>query len=452
MIGLADRVNNYLNTERNEGKVEISGRDLTKVLIEDGSYFFPLLFTENSETLFMNTQDDSKWFKRTFIKNAFDYLFLYKMQSVQDSLGFLVNQLANLGVCNNALFSSYGNRRTQALTLTGQKKDQPVWNEVNGIWQIIDLLVDPQIADRRIANSQISNPNGNLMSVIDSFCQRPFVEFFGDTYGDKFTMIARTPPFTKAAMLSILNSGYYIDINPRDVEQWDIDWDSTFYTWFEMDPRNMFMGRSDSIALAYLPVIWFPEIAEAFGNKQMKVTDNYISNQAFTGKEGGENRDLFKQKVIEDFLYVIECFCNLPFTETGQIILKRDRRIKAKTWVKLGDQMFYVDSVMNSFLTNGERVDGNTILSVSRGMYIDYVRGKYVEALSRDIDYWSMVKLDVVRKTLVRTLKVFNTEEEATAAGVTGPVEAKIAKNTVKVSFGTDKDAFDFFLQRKHIP
>jgi hypothetical protein len=388
MIGLVDRVSHQFNSSSTDMTVEVGGRDLTKLLIEDGSYFFPLLFTENSNMLFFNTQDDSKWFKRTFIKQTFDYLFLYKMQSVKDSLGFVINQLANLGACNDVLFQSYddkgdggiegaglGGRRSRALQLTGQNKDQLAWNVVSGVWQIIDVLVDDQIEDRRIANSQISNPNGNLQSVIDSFCQKPFVEFFGDTYGDKFTFIARTPPYTQNAILSVLNSGYFIEVDLRDVEECDLDWDTTFYTWFKMDPRNMFLGTSSSIALAYLPVVWFPEIAETFGNKQMDIPDNYISNQAFTGIEGSENRDLFKQKVIEDFLYAIECYCNLPFTETGTFTLKRDRRIKAKTWIKIGAQFFYVDSVSNSFNAVGERVDGSTTVSVSRGMYIDYIRG-----------------------------------------------------------------------------
>ena len=474
MIGLVDRVSHQFNPMTTDMSVDVTGRDLTKLLIEDGSYFFPLLFTENSDSLFFNTQDDSKWFKRTFVKNTFDYLFIYKMQSVRDSLGFVVNQLANLGACNDTLFSSYddkGNggvegaglksRRTQALQLTGQNKDQLTWNAVSGIWQIVDLLVDQQIEDRRIANSQISNPNGNLQSVIDSFCQRPFVEFFGDTYGDKFTFIARTPPYTQKAILSVLNGGYYIDVNLRDVDDVDLEWDSTFYTWFEMDPRNMFLGKSDSIALAYLPVVWFPEIAEAFGNKQFKITDNYISNQAFTGVEGSENRDLFKQKVIEDFLYAIKCYCNLPFTETGTITLKRDRRIKARTWVKIGSQFFYVDSVSNSFTAVGEKIDGSTTLNVSRGMYIDYIRGKYVESLKRTIDYWSMVKSDVLRETLIQKMQVtaanaINTASALAIAAVNPagglPITASVSKNTVKVSFGTDKEAFDFFLQRKFLP
>jgi hypothetical protein len=289
------------------------------------------------------------------------------------------------------------------------------------------------------------------LSVVESFCQRPFVEFYGDTYGDKFVFIARTPPFTKTAILSVLNSLDFIDVSLRDVEEVDLNWDTTFYTWFEMDPRNMFLGRSDSIALAYLPVVYFPEIAETFGNKQLKITDNYISNKVFTGTETAENRDEFKQKVIEDFLYVIESFCNLPFTEQGVITLKRDRRIKAKTWFKVGGQLFYADSVTNSFTAIGERIDGTTTINVSRGMYIDYIRGKFVESLGRVIDYWSMVKLDTVRSTLIQKLKVFNSAEDALAAGSTTNPDAKVTKNTVKVSFGTDTEVFNYFLQRQHV-
>jgi hypothetical protein len=68
MIGLVDRVSSNFNATINDLSVDVSGRDFTKLLIEDGSYFFPLLFTENSDALFFNTQDDGKWFKRTFVK------------------------------------------------------------------------------------------------------------------------------------------------------------------------------------------------------------------------------------------------------------------------------------------------------------------------------------------------------------------------------------------------
>lgn len=464
MIGLIDTVSTRFRPTVPDLTVEVTGRDLTKLLIEDGSYFFPLLFTENADTLFFNPQDTNKLFRRTFIKGTFDYLILYKMQSIRNSLGFLVNQLANLGVCNDALFSNYddkeegtfqngaglGGRRTRALRLTGvnDQQQRAVWEVVSGVWQIVDVLVDEQIDDRRVASSHISNPNSNLLSLVDSFCQMPFVEFFGDTYGDKYVFIARTPPYTRQAILSVLDKGWYVDVNLRYIENMDLQWDDTFYTWFEIDPRNMFLGRSDSIALAYVPVVYFPEMAEAFGNKQFKVVDNYISNRALMGEGLSENRDEFKQKVIEDFLYVIESYCYLPFTEKGTITIRRDRRIKAKTWIKIGDRFFYVDAVTNTFSASGEQVDGYTTLQVSRGMYIEYIRGKRVDSLNREINYWSPVKLDVIRHVLIQKLRVYESEE---ASQEGSEVTARILKNAVKASFGTDRDAFDFFLQRRQL-
>ena len=83
-------------------------------------------------------------------------------------------------------------------------------------------------------------------------------------------------------------------------------------------------------------------------------------------------------------------------------------------------------------------------------MYIDYIRGKMITELSRTIDYWSMVKLDTIRKTLVQKLQVYTKESQAEDA-LTTSVTAKITKNTVKVSFGTDTDAFNYFLQRKQL-
>jgi hypothetical protein len=450
MIGLIETVQGSYNAESTDYSISITGGDCTRLLIEDGAYFFPLLFTENADTLFFNSQDDSKWFKRNFIKGVFENLFIYNMQSIADSLGFVVNQLSNLGVCNDELFKAYdenikglGGRRAQAIKLTGDKKNIAEWNVVSGIWQIVDLLVDEQIADRRIANSQISNPNSNLLGVVDSFCEKPFVEFFGDTYGDKFTFIARQPPFTKEAIQDALNSGAYINVNLRDVEQMNLSWETTFYSWFQMDPKNMFLGKSDSIALAYLPIVYFPEIAEAFGNKQFTVTDNYISNRALTGQAGSIAHDEFKQKVIEDYLYVLDSYCYLPFTRTGTITLKRDRRIKAKTWVKVGNQFFYIDSVSNSFTAVGERIAGNTTLNVSRGLFCEYINGKYNEGLRKQISYWDIIQLDVIKKVLIQKLIVLT--------DVGDDVTIKVPKNTVKASFGTNKDVFDFFLQRRFL-
>ena len=75
----------------------------------------------------------------------------------------------------------------------------------NGIWQIIKFQFDEQIADRRIVDSSISQPDGSLQAQFYKICQEPFVEFFSDTYGDMFYFIVRQPPFTGEAITEYLN-------------------------------------------------------------------------------------------------------------------------------------------------------------------------------------------------------------------------------------------------------
>ena len=76
--------------------------------------------------------------------------------------------------------------------------------------------------------------------------------------------------------------------------------------------------------------------------------------------------------------YVIESNCYLPFTENGTIIINGDRRIKARTWIRLGDRgkIAYVDSVSNDLNYSGDSIDRTTILSLSRIMVEKYVVGK----------------------------------------------------------------------------
>ena len=445
MIGVVDDVLDTFSFSNIDSSLSLKGRDLMSLLVEDMAIFYPLMFVENSDALFFDAQDDSKWFKRNFITKSFENLFVYKMLPIKESIGFIINQLANLGICNDQLFSFYdtgkeglGKRRVEVMN---KDLDSRVsWNTVSGVWQIIDVLVDPQIEDRRVASSPLSSPSGSLLGLIESVCQDPFVEFFGDTYGDKFTMIARQPPYTREAIRSVLDRGHYIELDLRDIDNYTLQWEQAYYTYYQLDPQNMFLGKSQSIALAYVPVVYFPEIAEAFGNKQLNITDSYISNKAFTGIGESVNRDEFKNKVVEDFVFVINSYCYLPFTKAGTIVCKRDRRIKARTWVKVDDMFYYVTQVQHTFAAVNEMIDGSTILTVSRGMKIDYIRGKYVNSIGRVVSYWDIVKLDKIKRVLLQKLNM-GTEE--------GDVSYSTSQTSTKISFGTDPQIFDFFLQRR---
>jgi len=213
-IGLVDTNSQTVNYSKNDVSISISGRDLIKLIIDDGAYFNPLSYIEDSEqNVFVNIQDDDRLLKRTFVSEdgggAYDYLYTHEMKSIASSMQFIINQLANLGVVDSDvdLFSSYGERRTKVYRLKNETEEELSEELHIGVWQIIKLLVDKNVSDRRIADSSSSQPDGSLIVQFQKLCQEPFVEFFGDTYGDFYNFIVRQPPYTKSQILSFLNRG-----------------------------------------------------------------------------------------------------------------------------------------------------------------------------------------------------------------------------------------------------
>ncbi len=442
-IGLVDICKESYISSETDITVTVSGRDLMKLFIEDGSYFYPQLFIKDSDKLFFNAVDDSRWFKRNFITGNFDHLFFYTLQSIKDNLGFIINQLSNLGVVNSDLFSSYLDRRTEVINITGANNDYLEWNEVNGIWQIIDLLVDSNLSNRRIANSQISRPDGTLIDQVNKVCEAPFVEFFGDTYSDKYVFIARQKPFTKAAVQDYISSNNIIDIESKNILSTDLTWEQEYYTWYQIYPKNMFLGEDANISLGYIPIVFFPEMADIFGNHRLSISDNYISYQAITGDTGAQNRDLFKEFAINDFSYVIEINQMLPFTRRGQIVINGDRRIKKNTYIRLvpTGEIYYVDNIVNTYTASNREMDRETILNVSRGMVEKWVRGDVISDTDTNrYTYWDVVDIELIRTTLIQKLTQLGGDTNEDVVNL---------KNVTKSNFGVNTDVFNFFLNRK---
>lgn len=442
MIGLIDDVGEYYNAGSNEVSINVSGRDLIKLLQEDGSYFFPVSMLENTDITFVNTNSNDRWFKRTFVTGAFKSMFIYSRRSIEDTIGFIINQLSNLGVVSNDLFKSYENSidtdeklRGSHISITGENQDYVNWVENNGIWQIIKVLVDDSLADRRIANSQISKPDGSLLDQMNNLCQKPFVEFFGDTYGANYNFIARQPPFTKEAIKEWMKIALTID--KSDVLSSNLSWETEYYTWFQLNPQDSFLGKAQSVALAYLPVVWFQQFADKFGNHRLVITDNYQSHLAFQGEQQEKNTNKFKEAVINDFKLIIDSYIYLPFTRRGTITINGDRRIKRGTWIKYAptNELFYVESVANNFSISENSIDRTTTLTVKRGLVMDFIEG-HRELNGIYPSYFNIANTELIKKTLINK---YAANKNSTSNVTTN----------VSSSFVVDDDIFNFFLQRR---
>ena len=460
MIGLVDenlRSTNYVN---NDTTINITGRDFMKVLIDDGSYFFPLLFIDGSENTFINEQNDKKLLKRVFSTGKYENIYAYSYRSIRTTLQFIINQLGNLGVVgeDEDLFSSYGERRTKVYRLDNEGSDD--FEEIyhTGIWQIIKLLVDSNVEDRRVADPSVSQPDGSLINQFHKLCQPPYVEFFGDTYGDFYNFIVRQPPFTQSTISSFINGSptdknsivggtdsleiksdalekkendLVLSISQEDVISEHLQWENEqIYSWYEIKPQGAFIGQADKVALAYLPVVYFPEYADKWGCRRMSTVTNYISYKALTGKDSDINRDYFKEAIINDFKYLLDSHVYLPFTRKGSITLNGDRRFKIGTWVRHEGtgEIYYVEGVTNNFNISTGSIDRTTTLQVSRGMVEKYTKG--------DVSYFNIVNTEYIREVLMNTL---------TESGFT---QTKPRVN-VKSNFVVNKDVFDFFYQRQ---
>jgi len=564
MIGLVDNSSLDVGADQNSVQINITGRDLSKVLIDDGSYFYPLQFAQN---VFINPDEDRRLINRLAIDGSFVLQSAFAFRSVRFSLQFIMNHLANMGVVADDLFASYGDKRTtvyrvedtepnsssqtqrvlsniraeveeeirQAILQSGtQPTDALVRNvfdqasgfvanavqqrvltfnggalsgyrthsylgggvtanttpsfltqysiylfaritskvqgelegegdpsvlptyifnrlyeyvrssagddvgenlietPANGIWQIIKLVIDSSVADRRLADSSISQPDGSLINQFWKVCQKPFVEFYTDTYEDLFYFIVRQPPLNRSAIHSFFDDGLALTIENSEVVSEQLSFtDQEVYSFYELKPQGLFAGAGSEVSLAYIPIIYFPQYADIWGTRRLSVVSSYLPYSGIIGEQSDEDSNYLIEQTAEDLKYVIDTNCYLPFTRSGTITLLGDRRIKKGTWIRYAptNEIFYVTAVDQSYSISMNSIDRLTILTVERGMVERYV-------FNETLNYFNIVDTEIIKDFIVTSLT--GTQENIQR------ISLEIQRN-----FAVNQGAFDFFLQRK---
>ena len=412
MMGLIDTVSTNVDSESTDYSVSISGRDLMKLLVEDGSYFIPLKFVEGSpDRWFYGGDPESSWFKRNMVTGSYDYYFAYEFQQIDTVSSFIVNQLSNIGIVPNSLFSHCAKRP-----------------DAKGVWQMITLWVDGQLSDRRIVDRSLTNPEGTLLDFFNKICQQPFVEFWGDTWGNEFDLMIRQPPFTKTAIQNVVNSKEFIGIEPKDLLSFSLEYDNRAYAWYRIMPQNALTGSSQFSSLALVPIIFLNEYVERFGNKRCITNDIYLSEKSLKGKDDEKNINTMSQALLNDLLYVVETTSYLPFTRKGTITIDGDRRIKVGTFVILEStqELFYVTAVNNTITFTNDVIDRVTVLTVERGMLLEYITNAAK-------NYFNIVDIDGIRADIQK-------RDPKHKDDVIAPSSTK---------FGVNIDVFNFFLERE---
>lgn len=139
MIGLVDDVKVVTNSQSSEAHVEITGRDLMKLLIEDGTFFFNPSTTSDPSTVFGNVQSAGKQGdikEADFMNNSFNNpvnrlrrvtgeIDIFSNRINMD-IGYIlkgvISQLANVEVVPGYVFDSWGNDRTKFIELKPKEK------------------------------------------------------------------------------------------------------------------------------------------------------------------------------------------------------------------------------------------------------------------------------------------------------------------------------------------
>ena len=438
MIGLVDSNSLSINPENNDVKIDIAGRDLSKLFIEDGSYFIPISYVAGATSFFTQIEaNKDKFFKRNFVSDEYSkkYLFANIYRDIATTMKFYINQCSSIGIVPSELFDSYkdsrnnGDKRSKTFSIVyDPEKSQDTLStnpEPNdGLWQIVKLAIDDQLSNRRIADFSISQPDGTIQSQFQKVCQEPFVEYFTDTYGDTYNIIVRQPPFTQEAILSLIRNSvdskdsvkyeekekekkneedkkpnpFIIDIDSEDVISESLAFnEDDIYTFFQIDSGYVNFSGSNENILPFIPICYFPEYVNIWGNRKFQISDIYTTFETIKEKKFSENAE--KQKVtglngvsgeiikgieyeylieaiVNDLKLAIDTYAYMPFVRKGTIVINGDRRIKKGMWIrhKGNKELCYVDEVTHSF-SIGDSIDRTTTLRVSRCMVEKYIIG-----------------------------------------------------------------------------
>lgn len=257
---------------------------------------------------------------------------------------------------------------------------------MRGVWQIIKLVIDSNVENKRLVDNTLGNEMGSLVNAIHKICQSPFVEFFGDTYYDQYYFVARKPPTDYVGYKQLKDVA--IDIEAHEVinEEFQME-PEEIYSWYRLTPQPLIDGIADESIRTLLKAIRFPEYAYIWGEKSLDQVTNYQDYQASLGANQALPTAYLVRSAVEDLRYLIESHAYAPFVRKGTIQIVGNRTIKRGTVIryKLTGEVFYVESVGNSYTISGSGINRITTLEVSRGMVEKYFE-KYFNIINVDYE------------------------------------------------------------------
>ena len=394
MIGFVDSVTSSANYDGNSYSIAIEGRDFSKLFEDDGISFIPFnaIFGSAHNMTLMNNDESP------FLRRNMDGMIAFGMyfQSIKSSLGFIFEKCSQIEVMPSTIFNSC-NRYDNDSTFTPK-----------GAWKLFKVWCDSQLDSRIFYNNILVNPDGSVADFIRSTCKEPFVEVLGDTWGAGYDLMVRKPPFDKSSIQTMLYAKNndsasvesYIDIMDEDLYDFNLSFDNRVYSWYKIVPADgLIPGLDSKTSTILIPIFYLDEYVRVFGNKRCIIQDPYVLSAYLGGNKSKEKTGSLFTTLAADYIFAIESTAYLPFTRRGQITINGDRRIKVGTFVRLAatNEIFYVVGVNQSVSFGESNVDRRTVLTVERGMVVDYITNeKY--------NYFNIVNIDGLKDTLEKNL------------------------------------------------
>lgn len=396
MIGLIDTVALATNGENSDQIVSIQGRDLSKLLIDDSIYNFIVGYgVQDREQIIKNSNqtkstgriaidvDEARYNVGDGIAQDLEFNF-FQTHSIDEWITFILSQLTNITIAPDNLFNGYKNRsmitsRQNSVNSNGDFNYKETL--ASGIWQIVKLCFDAPTLKRRLADDSLSTNTGSLINIIRKYAQKPFVDFNMDTYGDRFYFMFRKPPFTYDSF----KTNPCINIFDSDITKESLEFDTEYYTMFQLDALGSMIDATDGANLITIPAVMMPEMAKIFGLRNLNIGSNYLDFDMSVSNLTTSNLDHLREQQANDLNWIIESHIYLPFTRKGSITIKGDRRIKRGMNIRNTGtgEVFYVDSVSNFASFGSDQSERLTTIQVSRG-----VVEKHLEV------YFNLVKID----------------------------------------------------------
>lgn len=434
-LGLVDTVSQESDAQ-GIGAVVINGSSLNKVFKIDESVFRPISALENSFSGSIILGDVKKrgFMRRMFVDGEYHSLFTDSLRTLQRTLQFYLNMVSNIGLLplddegqeNTELFSSWGSDRTKLVEIKSEGGSVSEGKEVlaKGVYQIIKLQMDPQVQSRHLADGTIVNPDGTIMSLLETTCQRPLIELLMDTYKNTYDLICRVPPFSRKSIVDWIEANNKTDFGTISIDKVageNLDWETEFYTWFELQPKGSIIPLDELVSLCWIPTLFLTDYIDVWGSRRLSVVSPYT----VIGSSNDTNSNEIAQ-AVQDLCWLVESHFYLPFTRRGTITLAvPDRRIKKGQWIKYEKtgEIFYVDGVQQGASISANSITRQTVLSVSRGLLEKYVNP------SDKKGYFDIINFDA----LANSLKGFGQDN----------------KKTTTLTPVVNKDLFKFFCSRK---